>query len=54
MQQSVLIKLTLMKTPAAHSWGFDQEIKREHLFFNPESEQYSQPPPSFQVFSLAP
>jgi hypothetical protein len=48
MQQSVFIKLTLMKTPAAHSRGLDQEIKRERSFFKPESEQYSQPPPSFQ------
>jgi len=46
--KSVFIKLTLMKTPAAHSRGLDQEIKREHSFFKPESEQYSQPPPSFQ------
>jgi len=28
--------------------GLDQEIKREHSFFKPANEQYSQPPPSFQ------
>jgi hypothetical protein len=43
-----------MKTPAGSFQGLDHEIKREHSFFKPANEQYSQPPPSFQVFSLAP